>query len=164
MSSDDVQVEAALALYGASITRHDLAAVLEWDLARVDRALRVLAQRLAGTGLYLRREGWDSYRLTARPNILLWPVLEQLGQVRCGRAQLPVWVTTLLRCILNGDARRGLDGVIEEPDRSVGVALLLDHELIVPTRRSYRPTRRSYRPSDQVLYSLRLRPWWSPGW
>jgi hypothetical protein len=34
MSSDDVQVEAALALYGASITRHDLAAVLEWDLAR----------------------------------------------------------------------------------------------------------------------------------
>jgi hypothetical protein len=117
----------------------------------------VLAQRLAGTGLYLRREGWDSYRLTARPNILLWPVLEQLGQVRSGRAQLPVWVTTLLRCILNGDARRGLDGVIEEPDRSVGVALLLDHELIVPTRRSYRP-------SDQVLYSLRLRPWWSPGW
>jgi hypothetical protein len=51
----------------------------------------------------------------------------------------------------------GLDEVIDEPDRSVGVDMLLDYELIVPTRRSYRP-------SDQVLYSLRLRPWRSPGW
>ncbi len=152
MSSDDAEVEAALALYGASITRHDLAAVLEWDLARVERALRVLQQRLAGTGLCLRREGWDSYTLTARPKILPWSVLEQLGQVRCGRAQLPVWITALLRCIVNGGATTGLDGFIEEPDRSVGMDLLLDYELIVPTRRGYRP-------SDQVLYSLRLAMW-----
>ncbi len=89
--------------------------------------------------------GWST-------NILLWSKLEQLGQVRAGRAQLPVWITALLRCIVNGGARRGLDGFIEEPDRSVGVDLLLDLGLIVPTRRGYRP-------SDQVLYSLRLAMW-----
>jgi hypothetical protein len=50
MSSDDVQVEAALALYGARLTRHDLAAALDWDLHRVERAIRVLDQRLKGTG------------------------------------------------------------------------------------------------------------------
>jgi hypothetical protein len=53
----------------------------------------------------------------------------------------------LVSC-LNGDARRGLDEVIDDPDRSVGV---LDYELIVPTRRSYRP-------SVQVLYSCPVSP------
>jgi hypothetical protein len=152
MSTDDVEIEAALALYGVSITRHDLAAALEWDLARVERALRVLEQRLAGTGLCLRREGWDSYTLAARRNILPWSAREQLGQVRCGHAQLPVWTTALLRCIVNGGATRGLDDFIEEPDRSVGIDLLLNYELIVPTRRGYRA-------SDQVAYSLRLAMW-----
>ena len=37
MRADDVLVEAALAKHGASITRHDLAVALQWDLARVER-------------------------------------------------------------------------------------------------------------------------------
>ena len=69
MSADDAMVEAALALHGASITRHDLAVALQWELARVERALRTLDRRLATTGLRLSRDGWDSYRLTARPGI-----------------------------------------------------------------------------------------------
>jgi hypothetical protein len=77
------------------------------------------------------------------------------------RGTLPAWSShgrlaqQLMEAAVSQAAGAGLNEVIDEPDRSVGV--LLDYELIVPTRRGYRP-------SDEVLYSLRLRPWRSPGW
>jgi len=153
MRTDDVLVEAALAVHGASITRHDLAIALQWDLARVERALRALECRLYGTGLCLSRSGWDSYSLTARPRVLGIEEARRLRLAHGGRAPLPVWAAALLSNNITRAATKGLEGdVVPEPYRSAGIQLLLDHGLITATEHGYRP-------SDEVLFSLRLEPW-----
>ena len=153
MSADDTMVEAALALHGASITRHDLAVALQWELARVERALRTLDRRLATTGLRLSRYGWDSYRLTARPGILGTKAAEQLRLAHGGRAPLEAWTAALLSHIITGAATSGLSqDVVPEPYRSTGIDVLLDRGLITTTAHGYRP-------SDEVIVSLWLDPW-----
>jgi hypothetical protein len=155
MPADDAIVEAALALHlhGASITRHDLAIALQWDLVRVERALGTLDRRLAGTSLRLSRDGWDSYRLTARPGILGSKAAEQLRLAHGGRAPLEAWAAALLSHIITGNATSGLnEDVVPEPYRSTGIDVLLNRGLITPTAHGYRP-------SDEVIFSLRLDPW-----
>jgi hypothetical protein len=153
MHTDDVLVEAALARHGSSITRHDLAIALQWDLGRVERALRALDSRLAGTGLCLRRSGWDSYSLTARPRVLWTDEAERLRLAHGGRVPLPAWAAALLSLITSGYTRQRLDeDDAPEPYRSAGIDALFDRGLITSTGRGYRP-------SDEVIYSLDLNPW-----
>jgi hypothetical protein len=150
MHPDDVLVEAALATHGASITRHDLAISLEWDLARVERALRALQSRLAGTGLCLRRSGWDSYILTTRPRVLGAAAAQRLRLAHDARAPLPAWAAALLSEIISGNASQGFEkDIVPEPYSSVGVEVLLQRGLITATAHGYRP-------SDEVIFSLRL--------
>jgi hypothetical protein len=152
MRADDVLVEAALAKHGASITRHDLAVALQWDLARVERALRALEGRLAGTGLCLSRSGWDCYRLTARPRVLGVEEARRLRLAHGGRVPLPPWAAALLSHIITGAATGGVDeDVVPEPYRSAGIDVLLDRALITATGHGYRP-------SNEVIFSLRLDP------
>ena len=106
MPADDTLVEAALALHGASITRHDLALALQWKLARVERALGTLDRRLAGTGLCLSRGGWDSYRLTARPGVLGSDDAERLRLAHGGRMPLEAWAAVSRLIELGPAARR----------------------------------------------------------
>jgi hypothetical protein len=151
MAADDAVVEAALALHGASITRHDLAVALQWELARVERALRTLDRRLAGTGLCLSRGGWDSYRLTARPGMVGSKAAEQLRLAHGGRVPLEAWAAALLSHIITGAATSGLNQDVPEPYRSTGIDELLDRELITTTRHGYRP-------SDEVIFQPRPGP------
>jgi hypothetical protein len=152
MPTDDVLVEAALATHGASITRHDLAVSLEWNLARVERALRALDSRLAETGLCLRRSGWDSYILTVRPRVLEAGAARRLRLAHDARVPLPDWAAALLSEIISGNAIQGLEkDIIPEPYRSVGVEVLVQRGLITATAHGYRP-------SDEVILSLRLDP------
>jgi hypothetical protein len=153
MHTDGVLLEAALARPGGSITRHDLAIALQWDLGRVERALRALDARLAGTGLCLGRSGWDSYRLTARPKVLGFEEAQRLRLAHGGRVPLPAWAAALFSIIIAGNATQGLDGDdVPEPYRSAGIDVLLGRGLITDTARGYRP-------SDEVIFSLGLNPW-----
>jgi hypothetical protein len=119
----------------------------------VERAPRTLERRLAGTGLCLRRSGWDSYRLTARSRALRTEQAHRLQRVHGGRVPLSPWAAALLSHIITGRRHpRGRGG---------------GHPRAVPHRRdrhAARPwlitaTARGYRPSDEVIDSLDLNPW-----
>jgi hypothetical protein len=146
MAADDAVVEAALARHGATITRHDLAVALGWELARVERALGTLDRRLATTGLRLARGGWDSYRLTPRPGVLGSKAEDHLQLAHGGRVPLEAWAAALLSHIITGAATSGLNQDVPEPYRSTGIEVLLDRGLITTTRYGYRP-------SDEVIFS-----------
>ena len=119
----------------------------------MERALRALEGRLAGTGLCLSRSGWDSYRLTARPRVLGVEEARRLRLAHGGRVPLPPWAAALLSHIITGAATGGVDeDVVPEPYRSAGIDVLLDRELITATGHGYRP-------SNEVIFSLRLDPW-----
>jgi len=129
------------------------AALADWELARVERALRTLDRRLATTGLRLSGDGWDSYRLTARPGILGSKAAEQLRLAHGGRTPLEAWAAALLSHIITGAATSGLSqDVVPEPYRSTGIDVLLDRGLITSTAHGYRP-------SDEVIFGLWLDPW-----
>lgn len=81
---DDVKLEAALAEAQGFIARDVLAEALAWELARLFAAADRLGERLAGTGLALRRDA-RGYGLRPRADVLSEREETQIAR-RCGRA------------------------------------------------------------------------------
>ena len=79
---DDVATEAAIARHGDVIGRDDLATALGWSPARLLDALEVLDRWLAGTGIRLRRTGWDRYTLEPSASALPGEHVRRLARVR----------------------------------------------------------------------------------
>jgi transcriptional regulator with XRE-family HTH domain len=93
---DDVALEAALLLQGATVTREQLALAFSWPLARLDQALAALHQRLRPTGARLHPVGIDRYVIASNRNALPADQWVQLGQARSGHAPLTVDAATTL--------------------------------------------------------------------
>src|ERR1700730_6026669 len=79
---DDVATEAAIARHGDVIGRDDLATALGWSPARLLDALEVLDRWLAGTGIRLRRTGWDRYTLEPSASALPGEHVRRLARLR----------------------------------------------------------------------------------
>ncbi len=85
--------EAAL---NATVTRQQLALAFGWPLARLERTLAALHQRLRPTGARLHPVGTDRYVSAPHRNALPADQWVQLGQARSGYAPLTVDAATTL--------------------------------------------------------------------
>jgi transcriptional regulator with XRE-family HTH domain len=97
---DDVMLEAALLELGTSVTCEDLASAFGWPLARIDRALAALRQRLASSGVRLHPIGLNRYLLAPNRRALTSDQWIQLGQSRSGHASLTLEAATALYQII----------------------------------------------------------------
>lgn len=99
---DDQTLEAALATTRAATSASDLATALEWDLARVRRALELLDERLHHTGQRLHDHGWQRHAL--RPATEHLSEQQQHALHRIGPAQrgLTAETATLLAQVADG--------------------------------------------------------------
>jgi transcriptional regulator with XRE-family HTH domain len=97
---DDVMLEAALLQLGTSVTREELAAAFGWPLARLERALAVLHQRLASSCARLHPVGLDRYVVAPNRRALTSDQWIQLGQSRSGHAPLTLEAATALYQII----------------------------------------------------------------
>ncbi|MDQ6674248.1 MAG: hypothetical protein M3069_26525 [Chloroflexota bacterium] len=85
---DDIALEAALLQHGEAIAQDDLAAALDWPLARVERAFAALHHRLAPTGARLHPTGVNAYVIASNRNALTTQQWIQLGRARSGHVPL----------------------------------------------------------------------------
>jgi transcriptional regulator with XRE-family HTH domain len=150
-AADDIKLEAALAEHGGVLTRDDLALALGWPLARLERALLALEQRLRPTGQRLRRVGWNSYTLRPSLNALSDTQRRELHQAHSGRAALNPKVAFILLGVINAGGRESWLHRLPAADRN-GVELLIRQGLIERVGREH------LAPTADVIYSLHLEP------
>jgi hypothetical protein len=98
---DDVVIEAALAELGRYVPVEELARALGWSLGRANAALEVLDERLATTGMLLKRKRFE-YSLGPRPSVLTGVQHAALQRTAINRWGLTLGTARVLRDALDG--------------------------------------------------------------
>jgi transcriptional regulator with XRE-family HTH domain len=97
---DDIILEAALLEHGATVTCQDLALAFGWPLARVERTLAALDQRLRPTGARLHPVGMDRYAVAPNRHALTAEQWIEVGQARSAHTPLTMETATALYQII----------------------------------------------------------------
>ena len=105
-TSDDLVVEAALAITQSATSTADLAVALGWELARVRTAVRRLAIRRADTGIRIHDHGWQRHGLRPATEFLSEAQQESLHRIGPRRRGLTIQTASLLARIADGDGAR----------------------------------------------------------
>jgi transcriptional regulator with XRE-family HTH domain len=139
VDTDDVKLEAALAIAGRELRRPAIAKAFGWDLDRVTAAADAFGRRLEGTGLMLQTHEGGRYAIRPRTEVLTDTEVSVLERGEVARKGLPVSALRLLKDVALDNVAADFERRASNSDR-VALGTLLKVKLIEEGGGTYRLT------------------------